>query len=283
MDHACVFFEGRGEGVLCCIHNQPFGASKPLFPHPHPTPFPVLLAFSCPRHQELNEASSGPFAGQDRRLLPGTSDYQAAWIGEGDEDEDGSGMDGDDPIMDDDGGEDEEFLEAVPMDGGEGGSLPDLEGNRLALDEMGDAGTEAGMVGEGEGGVRWVARRTRTTLRTHTVHSHKETTPLGHPRFCVPILFALSHTSPPPPSQDDDEEEDLSSLAAARAAAKARRQREQDEQLYPDEVETPADVPAARRFDKYRGLKSFRSTAWDPKESLPREYARVFAFENFKR
>lgn len=32
-----------------------------------------------------------------------------------------------------------------------------------------------------------------------------------------------------------------------------------------------------------RGLKSFRSSPWDPKEWLPKEYARVFAFENLKR
>ena len=45
--------------------------------------------------------------------------------------------------------------------------------------------------------------------------------------------------------------------------------------------EVPFDQPARYRFLKYRGLQSFRSSPWDPKENLPIEYASLFQFEDY--
>ncbi|OSD06969.1 ribosome biogenesis protein tsr1 [Trametes coccinea BRFM310] len=79
--------------------------------------------------------------------------------------------------------------------------------------------------------------------------------------------------------QDLDEEEEERQLQSWRN----RKREEEDDAAFPDEIDTPLDVPARTRFQRYRGLRSFRTSPWDPYENLPRDYARIFQFEDFKR
>uniref|UniRef100_H3BX07 Pre-rRNA-processing protein TSR1 homolog n=1 Tax=Tetraodon nigroviridis TaxID=99883 RepID=H3BX07_TETNG len=63
-----------------------------------------------------------------------------------------------------------------------------------------------------------------------------------------------------------------------------RRYREaRANEMFPDEVDTPIDAAARIRFQRYRGLKSFRTSPWDPMENLPQNYSRIFQFQNFER
>jgi pre-rRNA-processing protein TSR1 len=60
------------------------------------------------------------------------------------------------------------------------------------------------------------------------------------------------------------------------------RIRNLEDMEFPDEVDTPFDVPARERFVKYKGLANMSQGTWDPDEDLPREYANIYNIENMK-
>lgn len=78
----------------------------------------------------------------------------------------------------------------------------------------------------------------------------------------------------------EQEEEQLQAYLADRA--KERAHANKDDMDFPDEIDTPMDIAARERFARYRGLKSFRTSKWDPYEELPVDYSRCFMFEDFK-
>ncbi|XP_044139831.1 pre-rRNA-processing protein TSR1 homolog [Bufo gargarizans] len=85
----------------------------------------------------------------------------------------------------------------------------------------------------------------------------------------------------PDSTRDDKYDENLDEAEEEQMLEKYKLQRE--DAMFPDEVDTPRDQLARIRFQKFRGLKSFRTSPWDPKENLPRDYARIFQFHDFFR
>ncbi|XP_006011048.1 pre-rRNA-processing protein TSR1 homolog [Latimeria chalumnae] len=81
--------------------------------------------------------------------------------------------------------------------------------------------------------------------------------------------------------RDDHYDEKIDEEEEEKMLEKYRQERM--DEMFPDEVDTPNNVASRIRYQKYKGLKSFRTSPWDPKENLPWDYARIFQFQNFAR
>lgn len=108
----------------------------------------------------------------------------------------------------------------------------------------------------------------------------------------IEVEEAVTHepdvdADPPSESGSEDEDEfDYAALEAYRAHQQHDRDVSKEEKQavqFPDEVDTPFEVPARQRFARYRGLESMYTSYWDPYEDLPEDYARLFEFDDFSK
>ncbi|XP_061538130.1 pre-rRNA-processing protein TSR1 homolog [Phycodurus eques] len=178
-----------------------------------------------PTEAELLEVEEARKSKRVIKVPKGTSDYQAAWIVDDD---------------DENGDLDEESSDVDDCDGDMMDEAPD--GND---DDSQDAGSDLSSEGEDEGEEEEEVCSTERAGADQRYDDHMD---------------------------EAVEEEGLKRYREARA-----------NEMFPDEVDTPLDAAARIRFQRYRGLKSFRSSPWDSMENLPHNYSRIFQFQSFER
>jgi pre-rRNA-processing protein TSR1 len=90
-------------------------------------------------------------------------------------------------------------------------------------------------------------------------------------------------------SEDDDDfdlnktfQEDPNKISQKHQKYTDLESRAKEDMDFPDEVDTPLEVEARKRFIKYRGIKSIKNCNWDPYENLPIDYSKIWRFQNFQ-
>jgi pre-rRNA-processing protein TSR1 len=82
---------------------------------------------------------------------------------------------------------------------------------------------------------------------------------------------------------DDMNLEDYEEVDGDGSTLNLKFKMERDELEFPDEVNTPTDMLAKKRFSKYRGLESFVNSTWETLEDeVPPEYSLIYRFDDFK-
>ncbi|RCN38444.1 AARP2CN domain protein [Ancylostoma caninum] len=216
-------------------------------------PDPLDAEQTWPDEYDVKEDAQLKKVSEKRNVPKGTSSYQAAWIVDGDEDS----VDGSEEDSEED--EDEEENEAgMEMEATDENDTGDQENNEdmedLVSESADDGGDEADDLDE----VSFPSLK----LRKHRHSSDNEISYFAQiTGSCSSRFKKMKHQFT--------------------VVEKYRRERENAQ--FPDEVDTPIGDLARIRFQKYRGLKSFRTSPWDPKENLPSDYARIFQFQNYKK
>ena len=82
-------------------------------------------------------------------------------------------------------------------------------------------------------------------------------------------------------AMDMDEDNEIS-LEERALLLNQRRKDQKDALEFPDELEITEDIQAKDRLARYRSIKSFRTSYWDPKENLPEDYSQVYHFKSFR-
>eukprot|EP00762_Andalucia_godoyi_P000363 ANDGO_03148.mRNA.1 Pre-rRNA-processing protein TSR1 homolog len=246
---------------------------------------PMAGEQTWPTEEEYKEAERKRLAriiegSVKRRKIPkGVSEYQAAWISddekENDEDADRAADDHSMEADDAEGGNDDNIHgdeeEEEDDDDEEMQDVEDADGTPRRHDLIDEMEEEDGSIKEEEA---------EDDGEDSDDEDSVEGAGLDMDKHFKQNLIGGSASK-----RTDDDDDTMQAVKTAEELEAERleyMQQVEDHEKFPDEVDTPFGQSCRMRFARYRGLKSFRFSKWDPMENLPRDYARIFQFENFK-